>query len=172
MINKRLIRTILILQILFIIVLIFAIKQDKKVEVQEVIKIVEVEVVNDTLIKELQNEIKELQEENEQLRTIRAKLTAYSPLDNVDGRQAQGDPTKTSRGYTVGRGIAAVDPKKIPYGTILEIPDYGIVECQDTGGALRRDNQNIRIDLFHETYKDAINFGVQDKEIKIIKWGE
>ena len=44
--------------------------------------------------------------ENEELRTIRAKLTQYSPLDNIDGQQAEGNPNKTSRGFTVGRGIA------------------------------------------------------------------
>lgn len=120
---------------------------------------------------ELMLDNKDLTEENEKLRTIRARLTAYSPLDNVDGQQAEGNPNRTSRGYQVGRNIVAVDPKKIPYGTVLEIPGYGIVECQDTGGALRRDNKNIRIDLFMNTYKEAMAFGVKDMDIKILKWG-
>lgn len=119
----------------------------------------------------LTRQINLLEEENEQLRTIRAKLTAYSPLDNRDGQQAQGNPTRTSTGRRVGRHIAAADPKKLPYGTILEIPDYGIVEIQDTGGALRKDNKNIRIDLYHETYEEAMQFGVQEAEVKILKWG-
>jgi len=119
----------------------------------------------------LMRQIQLLEEENEQLRTIRAKLTAYSPLDNRDGQQAQGNPTRTSTGRRVGRHIAAADPKKLPYGTILEIPDYGIVEIQDTGGALRKDNKNIRIDLYHETYEEAMQFGVQEAEVKILKWG-
>lgn len=119
----------------------------------------------------LTRQINLLEEENEQLRTIRAKLTAYSPLDNRDGQQAQGNPTRTSTGRRVGRHIAAADPKKLPYGTILEVPGYGLVEIQDTGGALRRDNKNIRIDLFHETYNSAMNFGVREAEVKILKWG-
>lgn len=119
----------------------------------------------------LTRQINLLEEENEQLRTIRAKLTAYSPLDNRDGQQAQGNPTRTSTGRKVGRHIAAADPKKLPYGTILEIPDYGIVEIQDTGGALRKDNKNIHIDLYHETYEEAMQFGVQEAEVKILKWG-
>lgn len=119
----------------------------------------------------LMRQIQLLEEENEQLRTIRAKLTAYSPLDNRDGQQAQGNPTRTSTGRRVGRRIAAADPKKLPYGTILEIPDYGIVEIQDTGGALRKDSKNIRIDLYHETYEEAMQFGVQEAEVKILKWG-
>ena len=113
-----------------------------------------------------------LQEENEELRTIRAKLTQYSPLDNQDGQQAEGNPNKTSRGFQVGKGIAASDPKKIPYGTILEVPDYGTVEIQDTGGALRSNNKEICVDLFTDNYRDAMKFGIQRKDIKILKWGE
>lgn len=120
----------------------------------------------------LEKKTVELQEENENLRTIRARLTAYSPLDNRDGQQAQGNPTRTSIGRRVGRNIAAADPKKLPYGTKLEVPGYGIVEIGDTGGALRNDNKNIRIDLFHSTYKDAMQFGVKDQEVKILEWGD
>lgn len=117
-------------------------------------------------------EIGDLQAENEQLRTIRAKLTAYSPLDNADGNQSVGNPSRTSTGRKVGRNIAAADPKKLPYGTKLEIPNYGIVEIGDTGGALRSDNKNIRIDLFHRTYKEAMKFGVKNMEVRILEWGE
>lgn len=112
-----------------------------------------------------------LKEENEQLRTIRAKLTAYSPLDNKDGQQAEGNPNRTSTGKQVNRGIAAADPRKLPYGTKLEIPNWGIVEVGDTGGALRKDNENIRIDLFHSTYRDAMRYGVNDLDVKILEWG-
>jgi 3D (Asp-Asp-Asp) domain-containing protein len=116
-------------------------------------------------------QVEDLEEENEQLRTIRAKLTAYSPLDNKDGQQAEGDPNKTSTGKKVSRGYAAADPRKLPYGTKLYIPEYGKVEIQDTGAALRNDDENIRIDLFHETYPDAMRFGVKDMEVKILEWG-
>ena len=43
----------------------------------------------------LENDLIKLEGENEQLRTIRAKLTAYSPLDNRDGQQAEGNPSRT-----------------------------------------------------------------------------
>lgn len=120
----------------------------------------------------LENDLIKLEGENEQLRTIRAKLTAYSPLDNRDGQQAEGNPSRTSIGRRVGRNIAAADPRKLPYGTKLEIPDWGVVEVGDTGGALRNDNKNIRIDLFHNSYSDAMKFGVKDLEVKILEWGD
>lgn len=119
----------------------------------------------------LEKEVSDLQEENSQLRTIRAKLTAYSPLDNVDGQQAEGNPNRTSIGKRVSRGIVAADPKKLPYGTKLEIPTWGVVEVGDTGGALRSDNKNIRIDVFKNTYPEAMKFGVKDMDIKILEWG-
>lgn len=144
-----------------------------KTHYEELIKLQdELEINLNFQIEILENNLTKLQEENEQLRTIRAKLTAYSPLDNRDGQQAQGNPTRTSIGRRVGRNIAAADPQKLPYGTKLEIPNWGIVEVGDTGGALRNDNKNIRIDLFHSTYKDAMQFGVKDTEVKILEWGD
>lgn len=122
-------------------------------------------------IEVLENDLSKSREENEQLRTIRAKLTAYSPLDNVDGQQAEGNPNRTSIGKQVGKYIVAADPKKLPYGTKLEIPGIGICEVADTGGALRRDNKNIRIDVFKNTYPEAIKFGVKDLDVKILEWG-
>lgn len=130
-------------------------------------------------IQQLQLEIKALKEtiesqlqEIEDLKTIRARVTAYSPLDNVDGIQAQGNPNITSTGRVVSRGHAAADPRRLPYGTKLEVPGYGVVEIQDTGGALRADRKNIRLDLFHETYSEAMEFGIQNLEVKILEWGE
>lgn len=122
-------------------------------------------------VETLEFNIMELEEENENLRIIRAKLTAYSPLDNVDGQQAEGNPNRTSIGKRVSRGIVAADPKKLPYGTKLEIPTWGVVEVGDTGGALRSDNKNIRIDVFKNTYPEAMKFGVKDMDIKILEWG-
>ncbi|OZV12299.1 hypothetical protein CIW83_09375 [Tissierella sp. P1] len=136
------------------------------------------EFLEDILIRNKQEkemlilQVNDLEKENEQLRTIRAKLTAYSPLDNRDGQQAEGDPTRTSIGKRVSRGIVAADPRKLPYGTKLEIPNWGVVEVGDTGAALRNDNKNIRIDLFHETYNQAMQFGVKDTEVKILEWGD
>lgn len=145
----------------------------QKQELIEVKELLERTITQNNREKEaLTLQLEDLKTENEQLRTIRAKLTAYSPLDNVDGQQAEGNPSRTSIGRQVSRGIVAADPRKLPYGTKLEIPDWGVVEVGDTGGALRNDNKNIRIDLFHSTYPEAMRFGVQDKKVKILEWGD
>jgi len=38
---------------------------------------------------------------------------------------------------------------------------------EDTGGALRNDKDNIRIDIFVDTYEQAINFGKQELVVEI-----
>lgn len=66
---------------------------------------------------------------------------------------------------------SAADPERLPYGTKLYIPEYGVVEIGDTGGALRKDKKNIRIDVFSETYEQAMKWGVKDLDVKILEWG-
>lgn len=96
--------------------------------------------------------------------------TAYSPYDNQSGIEADGDPSTTSTGVAPGPHIMAVDPKRIPYGsTILVVfPDGSCIQgiAGDTGGALRR-NKRLQVDIYKETYKETVNFGVQDV---IILW--
>lgn len=143
-----------------------------KIYYEELIKLQEeLEINLNSQIEVLEADLTKLEEENEQLRTIRAKLTAYSPLDNRDSQQAEGNPTRTSTGRKVGKHIVAADPKKLPYGTKLEIPNWGQVVVGDTGGALRSDNKNIRIDLYHDTYKQAMSWGVKNMDVIILEWG-
>lgn len=99
--------------------------------------------------------------------TILAKVTAYAPYDNQSGICNDGNPNYTSTGTSPGFEYVAVDPSKIPYGTKLLIPEYGEVIAADTGGALRNYDK-VAIDVFFETYEDAMNWGVQFLEVKIL----
>ena len=99
---------------------------------------------------------------------VLARVTAYAPFDNVSGICADEDPTVTSVGHRPGPQYVAVDPKRIPYGTRLRIPGYGEVIAGDTGGALRQ-YDGIAIDVFMDTYEDAIQWGVQYIEVEIIE---
>jgi 3D (Asp-Asp-Asp) domain-containing protein len=91
--------------------------------------------------------------------TIKAKVTAYAPNDNKSGICNDGD-ILTSTGKIASRGMVAVDPKKIPYGTKLYIPGYGIAEAQDTGGAIRA-YDGVQIDIVMDSYEEAIEWGVR-----------
>lgn len=71
----------------------------------------------------------------------------------------------TSIGLVAARGIVAVDPRVIPYYTKMYIPGYGIAIAGDTGGAIRGN----RIDLFMDSYDEAINWGRRDVEVYILE---
>ena len=80
---------------------------------------------------------------------------------------------KTSTGKVATRGIVAVDPKVIPYGTKLYIKSadgkfvYGYAEAADTGGALR--SGRVVVDLYMDTEKECFTFGRRDVIVYILK---
>lgn len=103
--------------------------------------------------------------------------TPNGPLEYVEVRRMvatgyEASPISTgewSDGYTfVGlrarRGVIAVDPTVIPLGTRLYVPGYGEGIAADIGGAIKG---NI-IDLFFETYEEAIEWGRQTVDVYIL----
>lgn len=86
---------------------------------------------------------------------------AYNRPVDEDGKEivigAAGEPL--TAGYSI-----AVDPKVIPYGTVLII-DGKEYEAQDCGGAIK----NKRIDVYFNSHKEALEFGVQYAEIFITR---
>lgn len=83
----------------------------------------------------------------------RFKLTSYCSCSRCcgksDGITATG--TKAKQGRTI-----AVDPSVIPYGTKVIINGHTYV-AEDCGGAI----DGNRIDIFFNSHKDALKFGVQ-----------
>jgi uncharacterized protein YabE (DUF348 family)/3D (Asp-Asp-Asp) domain-containing protein len=61
-------------------------------------------------------------------RVLRMYVTSYHPA-------ALGGDSTTATGRTVQRGIVGSDPNILPYGTQIFVPNYGVGEVQDTGGA-------------------------------------
>lgn len=72
---------------------------------------------------------------------------------------------KTSAGYYIKRGIVAVNPDFIPYGTKMNIPGYGYGVAGDTGSRVRR--YNNAIEVFFNTHREARQWGVKWLEIKL-----
>lgn len=100
---------------------------------------------------------------------IRAIVTAYAPYDNKSGMCNDGTPDTTATNTKPKRGTIAADPKRISYGTKLYIPEYGYGIVEDTGSALRKDKDNIRIDVYMDTYEEAIEWGKKEMIIYIIE---
>jgi len=79
-------------------------------------------------------------------RTMRA--TAYS------GKQP-GLNSHTALGLPAERGVVAVDPTVVPYGTKMWVEGYGFAVAGDCGAAIRGD----RIDVCFDTYEEALQYG-------------
>ena len=87
-----------------------------------------------------------------------AHTTAYTiHCGNGDGL--------TSIGLVPRVGIVAVDPNVIPYYTKMYIPGYGIAVAGDCGGAINGND----VDVFVESYEDAIRWGRRNVEIYILE---
>lgn len=74
--------------------------------------------------------------------------------------------TATMTTPTVGRTIA-VDPNIIPYGTEVVIDSHTYV-AEDTGESIKGN----RIDLLFDTHEEALEFGVQEKNVIIKRSGD
>lgn len=92
------------------------------------------------------------------------KLTAYCPCTKCcgkcDGITASG--IRAKEGVTV-----AADPKVLPLGTRIIIDGHEYI-VQDTGSAIKGN----KIDVYFESHQEALEFGVQYKEIFVMKEGE
>jgi 3D (Asp-Asp-Asp) domain-containing protein len=118
------------------------------------------------------NVVKTARGEQPKFIPLKVVATAFSPRDNKSGICNDGESEHTSTGARPDWGTIAVDPKEIPYGTKMIIPNYNnnkICIAQDTGGALRKDKKNIRIDLYMDTYEQAMEWGKREITIYIVK---
>ena len=83
--------------------------------------------------------------------------TAYSP-------EEPGLSSTTSLGVPAGRGVVAVDPSVIPYGTRMWVEGYGWAVAADCGG----DIEGNRIDLCYDTVQEAVTFGQRNVRARLL----
>ena len=62
------------------------------------------------------------------------------------------------------RGTVAVDPRVIPYGSVIYVQGYGYAVALDKGSAIK----GYRIDLFFETRQKALKWGVKRVTVCIL----
>ena len=91
------------------------------------------------------------------------KLTGYCACEYCCGKTD--GITATGTVATAGRTIA-VDPSKIPYGSIVKINDIEYV-AEDCGGAIKGN----KIDIFFNSHEEALEWGVKYAEV-FIKVGD
>lgn len=103
--------------------------------------------------------IEEVEKEGEQVEWFYFVATGYSPNDPV-----QGTNSTTATGEKVFKGIVAVDPDIIPFGTKIEIKELGVFVAEDTGGKIKGN----RIDIFFSSKREAKNFGRKEVWIRFL----
>ena len=88
-------------------------------------------------------------------------VTAYCPCELCCGRWSDGH---FANGEKV-RGLAIAAPKEFPFGTLIDVPGYGIAEVKDRGGSIKGN----KIDVYFDEHEVAKKWGVQELKCKIIK---
>ncbi|MBR5524552.1 MAG: G5 domain-containing protein [Clostridia bacterium] len=101
--------------------------------------------------------------------------TSYSRVIYGSCTAYHGD-TATSTGRKPGVGVVAVDPREIPYGSILWIVSkdgsfvYGYAIAGDTGGFIH--NSETVVDLYMDSVVEMNTFGRRNLNVYVIKEGK
>ncbi len=90
-------------------------------------------------------------------------VTAYCPLKCCCGRYAD---SFTASGHKIQPGQGerfAAAPRQYPFGTMFEVPGYGMAECRDRGGAIKGN----KLDLYFDTHTEARAWGIKRLLVKV-----
>lgn len=93
------------------------------------------------------------------------ELTWYCPCEKCVGKKKV---VRTATGTTPkAQRTIAVDPNKIPLGSIVFIEGYGYFIAEDTGSAIKAN----RIDIFVNSHKEALQLGKRHANVYLLKEG-
>ncbi len=93
-------------------------------------------------------------------RVLEMEATAYTAHRSGGGTGTG----RTASGLPAGYGLVAVDPRVIPFGTVLYIEGYGMAIAADKGRAIR----GRRIDLFFHSRQAALQFGRRRVRVHVL----
>lgn len=101
------------------------------------------------------------------VRTIRMRVTAYSPDEQSCGKWADGITASNKSVWTNAGKLVAADTSLLPLGSLVSVPGYddgAIVPVLDRGGAIK----GRRLDVLYPTHEAALQWGVQ--ELDVVVW--
>jgi 3D (Asp-Asp-Asp) domain-containing protein len=75
----------------------------------------------------------------------------------------------TASGTIAKEGVTLAMPKEFPFGTKITINGKLLGICQDRGGAIYKDKNIIRIDVYVKSHEEALKLGVKYINVKVKK---
>ncbi len=104
-------------------------------------------------------------------RTIRMKVTAYSPDEQSCGIFADGMTASLHDVLTNAGRLVAADSRVLPLGSVISVPGYDngdMVPVLDRGGAIK----GRRLDVLYPTHRQALKWGVQDLDVVVWEYAD
>lgn len=105
------------------------------------------------------------------VRTLRMKVTAYSPDEQSCGKWADGITASGFSVWTNGMKLVAADTSLLPFGSILTIPGYHDgkpVPVLDRGGKIK----GHRLDVLYPTHAIARTWGVRELDVTVWEYAD
>ncbi len=105
------------------------------------------------------------------VKTLRMKVTAYSPDERSCGIWADGITASGYSVFTNGGKLVAADTSLLPFGSLISIPGYdngAPVPVLDRGGAIKGN----RLDVLYPTHRRALQWGVQELEVTVWEYAD
>jgi len=100
------------------------------------------------------------------VKTIKMKVTAYSPDARSCGKWADGITFSGKSVWTNGMQLVAADRRVLPIGSVISVPGYAggrPVPVLDIGGAIKGN----RLDVLFPTHEEAREWGVRTIEVNV-----
>lgn len=118
----------------------------------------------------------------EKLKKVKLEITAYyKPLPKPRQKKfATGSYRRevllnglsvTTTGKSICIGRAAADPRIFPFGSVLEVPGYGRVVVEDTGGRIKGKRLDIFVGEGDTGREKAMDWGERVIHVKILCLG-
>lgn len=105
------------------------------------------------------------------VRTIRMKVTAYSPDEHSCGDSADGITASLHDVTTNAGRLVAADSRILPLGSMISVPGYDsgqVVPVLDRGGAIK----GRRLDVLYATHEQARKWGVRDLDVVVWEYAD
>lgn len=104
-------------------------------------------------------------------RTLRMKVTAYSPDERSCGIWADGVTASNSTVWRNAMQLVAADTSVLPFGTLISIDGYAgsaVVPVLDRGGKIK----GHHLDVLFPTHDEAMQWGVHMIDVDIWQYAD